>query len=150
MVAVAQQGFRRMNPSSPVPRTLEEFRQEPRPFQFSHYVERFGGYQQERLLGLLMHMPSQITDLLLAGEVESALDHLALMHVFLEQTAQDSGRTDVSFTLSLFPDPPPQVFHNRSAAYNPRAKAWAPLCPALWATTALAQISPCQGSGAQG
>ena len=57
---------------------------------------------------------------------------------FMVAVAQ--GRTDVSFTLSLFPDPPPQVFHNRSAAYNPRAKAWAPLCPALWATTALAYL----------
>ena len=102
-----------MNPSSPIPRSLEEFRQEPRPFQFAHYVKRFGGYQQERLLGLLMHMLSQVTDLLLSGEVESALDHLALLHVFLEQTAQDGGRTDVSFTLSLFPDPPPQVFQKR-------------------------------------
>ena len=40
--------------------------------------------------------------------------------------------------LSLFPDPPRQVFQSRSSAQNPRLKAWAPLCPALWATTALA------------
>ena len=81
MLAVAQNGFRRMFPSQPVPRTLEELMQEPRPFQFSAYLERYGGYQQQRDLGVMMFMLSQVADLMLAGNYLGAMDRLALVLV---------------------------------------------------------------------
>ncbi|CAE7910390.1 hypothetical protein AK812_SmicGene4706 [Symbiodinium microadriaticum] len=45
---------------------------------------------------------------------------------------------EVGFTLSLFAEPPHQIFTNRGSPHNPRLRAFAPLCPAAWATTALA------------
>ncbi|CAE7257709.1 unnamed protein product [Symbiodinium microadriaticum] len=114
----------------------------PAPFRFTEYVERYGGYQQQRELGLIQYMLCQITDLLLSGEVEGTLDLLSLMHVALEQAAQDHGKWEVAYVLSLFPDPElsGQVFQNCSSSQNPRLKAWAPLCPAPWATPALAYL----------
>ena len=44
----------------------------------------------------------------------------------------------MGFTLSLFAEPPHQIFTNRGSPHNPRLRAFAPLCPAAWATTALA------------
>ncbi|CAE7881265.1 fat-7, partial [Symbiodinium microadriaticum] len=140
MVAVAQSGFKRMNPTSPPPRSLEDLRATPAPFKFTEYVERYGGYQSQRDLGLIQFMLSQIADLLLSGEVEGTLDLISLMLVAVEQAAQDHGKWDVAYVLSLFPDPPGQVFTNKGASQNPRLKAWAPLCPAPWATTALAYL----------
>ncbi|CAE7324647.1 unnamed protein product [Symbiodinium necroappetens] len=76
------------------------------------YLERYGGYGAERELGLTMHMTTQIADVLLFGETD-ALDLLALMMTCLEQVCQDGGKWEVGL------------------------RAWAPLCPAPWATTAL-------------
>ena len=138
MLPVAQQGFRRMYPSENVPRTLDEFRAEPRRFTFGQYLERYGGYGAQRELGLTMHMTTQIADVLLSGETDAALDLLALMMTCLEQVCQDGGKWEVGYTLSLFPEPAHQVFSSRGSPQNPRLRAWAPLCPAPWATTALA------------
>ncbi|CAE7846561.1 unnamed protein product, partial [Symbiodinium microadriaticum] len=79
-----------------------------------------------------------VADLLMAGEVEGSLDLLALIMVCLEQAAADHGKFEVGFTLSLFAEPPHQIFTNRGSPHNPRLRAFAPLCPASWATTALA------------
>ena len=140
MLAVAQNGFRRMYPSMPVPRDLEALMQEPRAFQFSQYLERYGGYQQQRDLGVMMFMLCQVADLMLAGNYLGAMDRLALVMVAVEQAAQDAGRWEVAYTLSLFPDPPHTVFQSRGTPYNPRVRAWAPLCPTPWATVALAYL----------
>ncbi|CAE7042221.1 unnamed protein product [Symbiodinium sp. CCMP2592] len=81
-----------------------------------------------------------ITDLLMAGHTEGALDHLALLLVALEQASQDGGKWEIAYALSLYPDPPSTVFQNRPAPHNTRLKAWAPLCPAPWATTTLTYL----------
>ena len=140
MLAVAQNGFRRMFPAQAVPKTLEEMMQEPRAFLFSQYLERYGGYQQQRDFGVMMFMLSQIADQMLAGNYLGAMDRLSLMIVAIEQAAQDSGKWEVAYTLSLFPDPPHTIFQGRSTPYNFRVRAWAPLCPAPWATVALAYL----------
>ena len=95
--------------SEPVPRSVEELRQEPRRFTFGQHLERYGGYQSQRELGLVMHMLTQVADTLLAGETEAALDLISLMMVCVEQVAQDGGKWEVGYTLSLFPEPAPQV-----------------------------------------
>ncbi|CAE7475201.1 unnamed protein product, partial [Symbiodinium necroappetens] len=138
MLAVAQSGHRRMYPTEAVPRNLEELRREPRRFTFSQYLERHGGYQHQKDLGLIMYMVCQVSDMLLAGSEEGALDLLSLLMVCLEQASLDHGRFEVAYTLSLFAEPPSQVFSNRGAPQNPRLRAFAPLCPPTWATTAFA------------
>ncbi|CAE7291740.1 unnamed protein product, partial [Symbiodinium sp. CCMP2456] len=46
-----------------------------------------------------------VSDLLLSGQVEGALDGLALMQVALEQAAQDGNKWEIAYALSLFPAP---------------------------------------------
>ncbi|CAE7719294.1 unnamed protein product, partial [Symbiodinium necroappetens] len=87
MLAVAQNGHRRMFPTEAAPKSLEELRREPRRFTFSQYLERKG------------------------------LWALSLLMVCLEQAALDHGKFEVAYTL---------------------LRAFAPLCPPTWATTALA------------
>ena len=127
-----------MFPTEAVPKSLEELRREPRRFTFSQYLERHGGYQHQKDLGLIMYMVCQVSDMLLAGSEEGALDLLSLLMVCLEQAALDHGKFEVAYTLSLFAEPPSQVFSNRGTPQNPRLRAFAPLCPLTWATTALA------------
>ena len=61
-----QTGFRRMNPTSPLPRSLEDG--SPPPFRFTEYFEKYGGFGA--------YMVAQIADLLMTGQVE--LPRLAL------------------------------------------------------------------------
>ncbi|OLP96890.1 hypothetical protein AK812_SmicGene20848 [Symbiodinium microadriaticum] len=138
MLAVAQNGFKRMYPSEAVPHSLEEFGREPRRFTFAQYLERHGGYQHHKDLGLIMFMVSQVADTLISGSREGALDLLSLLMVCLEQASLDNGKFEVAYTLSLFAEPPNQVFTSRGHAQNSRLRAFAPLCPPTWATTALA------------
>ena len=91
-------GFRRVYPSQPVPKSLDELMQDPRPFQFSAYLERYRGYQQQRDLGVMMFMLSQVANLMLAGNHFGAMDRLALILVAIEQAAQDAGKWEVAYT----------------------------------------------------
>ena len=68
MVSVAQAGARRMNPTAPPPRSLDELRSSP----------------------------AQVTDHLLSGEVDGTLDLLSLMRVAMEQAGQDHGKWEVA------------------------------------------------------
>ncbi|CAE7831328.1 unnamed protein product [Symbiodinium sp. CCMP2592] len=130
MLAVAQSSFL----TEALLKTL------PLRFSFNRYLERHGGYQHQRDLGLIMHMITQVADLLLANDVEGSLDLLALVMVCLEQAAAENGKFEVGFTLSLFAEPSHQVFTNRGSPHNPRLRAFAPLCPATWATIALGYL----------
>ena len=69
MLAVAQSGFRRSFPTEACQRPYTIFGS-PLPASPNRYLERHGGYQHQRDLGLIMHMITQVADLLLANEVE--------------------------------------------------------------------------------
>ena len=67
---------------------------------------------------------AQIANLMLSGNYLRAMDRLALVLVAIEQAAQDAGKWEVAYTLSLFPDPPRTVFQSRGTPYNPGLRAW--------------------------
>ena len=131
---VAQNAFRRIRPTEKVPGSLEEFRCSP---VFAKYMERQGNFSGNRDMGLVMWLLSQMADQMLQGDVKGAQELLALTMVTVEQVAQDNGRWDVAWPLSLQEDPPPGVFQHRPVSQNPRLRAFAPLCPPDWAATAL-------------
>jgi hypothetical protein len=91
-------------------------------------------------MGLVMWLLAQVADQMLQGDAAGAQELLALAMVTIEQVAQDRGRWDVAWILSLQEDPPPGVFQHRPASTNPRPKAFSPLCPPEWAATALAFV----------
>ena len=130
---IAQNAFRRMKPSDPVPMSLADFQGRT---LFTKYVEKSGGFQGQRDFGLVMWLLAHIA----AADYKGAQELLALTLVTIEQAAQDGGKWDVAWLLSLQEDPPPGVFQARPAATNPRLRAFAPLCPPEWATVALAYV----------
>ena len=133
-LAVAQNAFRRLKPTEPLPTDLKNF---PNKAIFSKYLERQGGFNGQRDLGLTMWLLAQIADQMVCGDVKGAQEMMALTLVALEQCAQDGGRWDLAWVLSLQEDPPPSIFAARPPQTNPRLKAFAPLCPAPWTMVAL-------------
>ncbi|CAE7219683.1 unnamed protein product [Symbiodinium microadriaticum] len=106
---------------------------EPRRFLFSHYLPR--GLPAPAGLGpyhAYGHPGGRPPD----GRRGGGQFGLTSPYHGLPRT--DHGKFEVGFTLSLFAEPPHQIFTNRGSPHNPRLRAFAPLCPAAWATTALA------------
>ncbi|CAK8990023.1 unnamed protein product [Durusdinium trenchii] len=134
---VSQNAFRRLRPSELVPQEISALGGRA---LFSKYMERSGGYSGQRDLGLTMWLLSQMADAFLNEDATGAQELLALTMVTLEQVAQDSGKWEVGWILSLQEDPPPGVFQARPTTTNPRLRAFAPLCPPEWATTALSYV----------
>ena len=138
LLKVAQNAFRRLKPTEAVPQDLANFQGKG---VFTKYLERQGGFGgAQRDLGLVMWLLCNIGDLMVAGDQVGAQELLALMLVAVEQTAQDGGKWEVGWLLSLQEDPPAGVFAPKPVTQNPRLRAFAPLCPPEWATTALAFV----------
>ena len=134
---VSQNAFRRLKPTEKMPRTLEEFAGKP---IFAKYAERSGGFSGQRDFGLMMWLLCQIGDAMINGDNKGAQELLALTLVTIEQAAQDNGKWEVAWILSLQEDPPPGLFMARPASTNPRLRAFSPLCPPEWAATALSFV----------
>lgn len=134
---VAQLAFRRVRPTDPMPTKLEEF---PKKAVFSKYLERQGGFSQHPDYGIMMWMMAQVGDAMINQDQRGAQELLALTMVTLEQANLDNAKWDLAFILSLQEDPPQTLFTSKTAVANPRLKAFAPLCPQAWATTALAYV----------
>eukprot|EP00435_Cladocopium_sp_Y103_P034629 s2642_g9.t1 len=138
LLRVAQNAFRRLKPTEPLPSDLASFQGKA---IFTKYLERQGGFGgAQRDLGLVMWLLSTIGDLMVAGDNVGAQEMLALTLVAVEQTAQDGGKWEVGWLLSLQEDPPSGVFAHKPVTTNPRLRAFSPLCPPEWATTALAFV----------
>ena len=134
---VAQNAFRRLRPSESPPKALADF---PRKAFFSKYMERQGGFAGQRDLGLTMWLLSQVADAMICQEPAHAQDLLALAMVALEQVAQDGGKWELGYLLSLQEDPPGTILSTKATSTNPRMRAFAPLCPQPWATVALSYL----------
>ena len=119
---VAQNAFKRLRPAEAVPRSLQEF---PKKAIFSKYLERQGGFASQKDIGITLWLLSQVADALLCQEPVHAQDLLALAIVSLEQVAQDGGKWELGYLLSLQEDPP---------------RAFAPLCPQPWTSVALTYL----------
>ena len=122
-----------------MPATLAELKADGR-LSFVTYLERFGGYSQNRDLALVMHQLAFIADCLVQDDVHGAREHLGLLLASTEQAAQDPN-------WSLAFDPPmsprgagPQVFSSRAQGTASRLRAFTPLVSAAWGSTALSCV----------
>ena len=134
---VAQNAFKRLRPAEAVPRSLQEFRKKA---IFSKYLERQGGFASQKDIGITLWLLSQVANALLCQEPVHAQDLLALAIVSLEQVAQDGGKWELGYLLSLQEDPPQSLFSSRAPSTNPRLRAFAPLCPQPWTSVALTYL----------
>ena len=137
LLQVAQNAYRRLKPADEIPKDFQGFKGKS---VLSKYLEKQGGFQGHRDLGLMAWLLAQIGDQMIIGDHKGAAELLALAMVGLEQCAQDGGRWELAWILTLQEDPPGGLFQTKHQATNPRIRAFAPLCPAPWATTALSYV----------
>ena len=133
---VQQQIFRKMNPSIPVPKSEEELRMNPP--SLLAYLERHGGYRNQRSLGIVLWMLGYALDAGGRGDNHAMKEHLALAVAAVEQCAVDNGDWGLGFLVSLAADPPLQLFQDKHQQLSMHQKNFGGLTPAPWSTVAVA------------
>ena len=155
-LAVLQNAVRKMKPASKMPMSVEEAAQGD--FSLLTYLEhiqelsvgsasrddhgpqpeRYGGYGASKELGLIQYAVAHIFDAAVHGDLAGVQELTSLLAVGIEQASMDGGRMEFAYKLMLLEEPPSNLWVYRQAAYDPRSRAFAPLCPQKWATCALA------------
>lgn len=135
-IAVLQNAMRKVRPSARLPTSMEEASGSD--FSMITYLERYGGYGASKELGLIQFVVAHIFDAAVANDMAGVQELVSLLMVGLEQSSLDGGRMDFAYRMMLLEEPPSQLWSFRQAAYDPRARAFAPLAPQKWATCALA------------
>ena len=93
----------------------------------TRYLERFGGYQGQQLVGLLQWQLAQISDLLAADCPLTAADLVSQAMIMLEQVAVDRGRHELTWLFTLQQDPPASLFANHQTMPTAALRPFAPL-----------------------
>ncbi len=135
-LAVLQNAARRLRPAARLPQTIQEAADQQ--FSIIPYLERYGGYGAFKELGLIQFAVAHIWDASVHGDLQGVQELTSLLMVGIEQAALDSNRWDFAYKMMLLEEPPAQLWSFRSSGYDPRGRAFAPLAPQTWATTALA------------
>jgi len=131
---VCQQIQRRMSPTAKPPSALSEISG----VSLLAYLERYGGYGQNRELGMIMWSIAHVFDAMAAGESGLAMDHLALTTVMVEQASLDSNKWTLAWLIRLLDDPPQNLWINRGQSATGQRRPFAPLSVPAWNTVALA------------
>ncbi|CAE7369448.1 unnamed protein product, partial [Symbiodinium sp. CCMP2456] len=136
---VLQGAHRRLYPALPCPTSLEAMRLQGR-LSLVTYLERQGGYNQQRTMGIFMLLLASIADAFLRDDPHAAMEHLGLALAATEQATADGGRWDLGFLLTLLEDPAPSMFSAKASPANSRLRAFSPLVPPALASVTLAYV----------
>ena len=93
------------------------------------YLEKFGGFGQNRHLGLIMWSLAPVYDSASRENWGAVKDHLAMTCVMIDQ---------LPWLLRLLDHPPSNLWMNRNTTATGARRPFAPLVPQSWATVALA------------
>ena len=132
-----QQLHRRMYPSRAIPKTEEDFHGTD--LSLLQYLERFGGYKNQRETGLTLWLLGYVLDALIQGDIAKAQEHLALTIAALEQTGVDGDWT-LGWLLALVEEPPIQLFQEKSINLQSQGRPFAPLVAPTHAAVAIAYL----------
>ena len=134
---VQQQLFKRMNPSRAVPKNAAELSQAGA--SMTAYLERYGGFRQNRDTGLIMWILAHAMDSASQDDFHGTKEYLALLVAALEQSTLDGG-WGVAYVLSLMEEPPQQLFMERMTPVSATGRPFSPLVPPSWAAVALSYL----------
>ena len=137
-LTVSQQMHRRMFPSRPVPKTQADLSSAG--ISLLSYLERFGGFKQQKEIGLCLWILGHSFDAMLQDNVELAKEHMALLLVAMEQSALDQGDWTLAFLLSLSEEPPVQLYQDRMISLHGQGRPFSPLVPSSWSAVCLAYL----------
>ena len=132
---VMQQLHKKLYPSLPLPKTVDELQH----LSVLTYLERSGGFKSNRDAGLLMWLLGYAVDAAAQGDLHGVRERLALMMVALEQSVIDGDWT-IAFLLSLAEDPPISMFMERTSSLAPFGKPFSNLVPPQWASVVLSFV----------
>ena len=131
-----QQVHRRLNPSKPVPQNEEDLQT----VSVLTYLERQGGYRNNRELGLVAWILGHAIDAAASGNVKHTKEILALLMVAVEQAVVDRGDWGLAYMLTLMEEPPLQMFQDRTFTLAQHSKPFSPLVPPAWTAVCLAYL----------
>ena len=134
-VQMMQQLRRRMRPSRPVPTGDADLSQ----LSVLQYLERQGGYRNQRELGLIAWILGRAIDAASQEDMHRVKEVLALLMVSLEQACVDKNDWTLSFMLCLLEEPPLQMFQERSVMLQ-HSKPFGPLVPPQWTAVCLSYM----------
>lgn len=134
---VQNQLFRRLHPSKPVPKSVEELVQSG--VSMTMYLERHGGYRHARDTGYAQWILAHAFDAAAQEDLHSTREYLALLITAQEQSAMD-GNWQLAYILSLMEDPPIAMFSERMQSMTATGRPFLPLVPPAWAAVALAYV----------
>ncbi len=132
-----QQLHKKMNPSRPIPQSEAELAASS--LSMTSYMERYGGYRNNKEMGMAMWIASHAVDAASQNDFRATKEYLSLLVIAMEQATLD-GNWSVASILSLLESPPNQVFQERAQAVALMDRPFSPLVPPSWAATALAYL----------
>jgi hypothetical protein len=103
------------------------------------YLERFGGYAQNRELGLLAWLVCNLLSNLWAKEWGAVDDDACLLLLAIEQANLDGGHWDLAWIFALQEDPPTSVF-SRVATPTTINRNFSLLASQSWITVSMAYL----------
>ena len=126
-----------MSPTAPVPQAESDLAS----ISMLSYLEKFGGFGQNRNLGLIMWSLAHVYDCAAKEQWGAVKDHLAMTVVMIDQANQDGGDSwHRPWLLRLLDDPPANLWMNRNTTATGARRPFAPLVAQSWATVALALL----------
>ncbi len=137
-VQVLGQIHRKIHPARVAPKTLSDLKASG--ISTLDYLTKFGGYKDQRGIGLTLWLVAHVVDAMLAEDTNLAMEHLGLLWCSLEQAALDQGDWSVAFLASLVEEPPIQLFQDRMMSLHGQGRPFAPSMPSQWAAMILGYL----------
>ena len=127
-----QQVHKKLRPGRPLPKTEEELEA----VSLLEYLEKSGGYRNQRSLGLVQWIVAHAVDAAARNDMVGCRDHLALLAMAVEQANFDNG----DCLISLLEEPPVTMFQERTVAVTSTSRPFSPLIPPAWTATTLGYL----------
>ena len=105
-----QQVHKRLHPGRVLPKTEAELGA----VSFLEYLEKVGGYRNQKTLGLVQWILAHAIDAAAQGDIAGVKEILAWLAMAVEQANFDGGDWGVAYLISLIEEPPIQLFQERS------------------------------------
>lgn len=133
---LTQQIHKKLHPGRALPRSEAELGG----VSMLEYLEKSGGYKNQKTLGLIQWILAHAVDAAAQEDFAGAKEILALLAMSIEQANYDGGDWSVAYLVSLHEDPPIQLFQERSMQVSSTSRPFSPLIPPSWTATTLSYI----------
>ena len=136
-LAVHQQIFKQMFPSSPIPKSESEVISSGA--SMCSYLEKHGNFKGQKDLALTMWILAHAFDSAGRDDFRACKEFLALLAASLDQAALD-GNWSIAYLISLLEEPPSQMMSERQSPLSSLGKPFAGMVPPQWSAVALAYL----------